>query len=89
MVTSLMVFQAIVSVLLILMVLLQFGKGAEAGLMTSASESVLTTGQQGNKRDTEGRAIRIRPGGGPRTPDRGHFTGSGESGLKNDASCEK
>ena len=48
MVTSLMVFQAIVSVLLILMVLLQFGKGAEAGLMTSASESVLTTGQQGN-----------------------------------------
>ena len=43
-----MVFQAIVSVLLIFMVLLQFGKGAEAGLMTSASESVMSTGQQGN-----------------------------------------
>jgi preprotein translocase subunit SecG len=48
MVTSLMVFQAIVSILLILLVLLQFGKGAEAGLMTSASDSVMTTGQQGN-----------------------------------------
>lgn len=48
MVTSLMVFQAIVSVLLILLVLLQFGKGAEAGLMTSASDSVFTSGQQGN-----------------------------------------
>ncbi len=48
MVTSLMVFQAIVSILLIIMVLLQFGKGAEAGLMTSASDSVFTTGQQGN-----------------------------------------
>ena len=46
-------------------------------------------GQQGDKKDTEGRAIRIRPGGSTRTPDRGHFAGSGESGLKNDASCEK
>ena len=48
MVTSLMVFQAIVSVLLIILVLLQFGKGAEAGLMTSASDSVFTGSQQGN-----------------------------------------
>lgn len=48
MITSLMIFQAIVSVLLILMVLLQFGKGAEAGLMSSASDSIFTSSQQGN-----------------------------------------
>jgi preprotein translocase subunit SecG len=49
MTTTLMIFQAIVSVLLILIVLLQFGKGAEAGLMSSGgADSVLTGGQQGN-----------------------------------------
>lgn len=32
MITTLMVFHAVISVLLILLVLLQFGKGAEAGL---------------------------------------------------------
>lgn len=48
MVSSLMVFQGIVSVLLILMVLVQFGKGAEAGLFTGTSDSVFTGSQQGN-----------------------------------------
>jgi len=43
-----MIFQAVVSVLLILVVLLQFGKGAEAGLMSSASDSMFSGGQQGN-----------------------------------------
>ena len=47
--TSLMVFHAIISVLMIILVLLQFGKGAEAGLMSGGgSESVLSTSQQGN-----------------------------------------
>lgn len=48
MITALMVFQGVVTVLMILMVLLQFGKGAEAGLMTGASDSVFTSSQQGN-----------------------------------------
>lgn len=49
MITVLMIFQAFVSVLLIISVLLQFGKGAEAGLISGgASESVFTGGQQGN-----------------------------------------
>ena len=49
MIHTLMIFQAVVSLLLILMVLLQFGKGAEAGLMGgSASEAVFTGSQQGN-----------------------------------------
>lgn len=48
MTTSLMVFHAIISILLIVSVLLQFGKGAEAGLMSSASESVFSGSQQGN-----------------------------------------
>jgi preprotein translocase subunit SecG len=48
MLSSLMVFQAVVSVLLILLVLLQFGKGAEAGLMGGSSDSVMTSAQQGN-----------------------------------------
>lgn len=48
MVTSLMVFHAVISVLLIVSVLLQFGKGAEAGLLGGASEAVFTGAQQGN-----------------------------------------
>lgn len=49
MITTLMVFHAVVSILLILMVLLQFGKGAEAGLMSGgASDAVFTSGQQGS-----------------------------------------
>lgn len=49
MVTSLMVFHAVISVLLIITVLLQFGKGAEAGLLGGgASEAVFTGAQQGN-----------------------------------------
>ncbi len=49
MTTTLMVFQAIVSVLLIIVVLLQFGKGAEAGLMSSGgADSVFTGAQKGN-----------------------------------------
>lgn len=47
MTTSLMIFQAVVSVLLIIMVLVQFGKGAEAGLMSTA-DSVFTGSQKGN-----------------------------------------
>jgi preprotein translocase subunit SecG len=47
--TSLMVFHAVVSILLIISVLLQFGKGAEAGLMGGgASDAVFTGTQQGN-----------------------------------------
>lgn len=49
MTTALMVLQAIISVLLIITVLLQFGKGAEAGLMTAAgSESVMSSSTRGN-----------------------------------------
>lgn len=48
MTTTLMIFQAVVSVLLIILVLLQFGKGAEAGLMSGGGESIMTGAQQGN-----------------------------------------
>jgi len=49
MTTALMVLQAIVSVFLIIVVLLQFGKGAEAGLMAQAgSESVMSSSTRGN-----------------------------------------
>lgn len=49
MTTALMVLQAIISVLLIITVLLQFGKGAEAGLMTAAgSESIMSSSTRGN-----------------------------------------
>lgn len=48
MTTTLMIFQAVVSILLIVVVLLQFGKGAEAGLMSGGGESLMTGAQQGN-----------------------------------------
>lgn len=49
MTTSLMILQAITSVILIIVVLLQFGKGAEAGLMTAAgSESIMSSSTRGN-----------------------------------------
>lgn len=49
MASALMVLQAIVAVLLIISVLLQFGKGAEAGLLTQAgSESVMSNSTRGN-----------------------------------------
>lgn len=49
MVNTLMIFHAVISVLLIILVLLQFGKGAEAGLMGGgASDQVFSSGQQGN-----------------------------------------
>ncbi len=49
MTTALMVLQAIISILLIITVLLQFGKGAEAGLMTAAgSESIMSSSTRGN-----------------------------------------
>lgn len=48
MITSLMVLQAILSVFMIVIVLLQFGKGAEAGLMGGASDAVFSGGQRGN-----------------------------------------
>ena len=47
MTTSLMILQGVVSVLLIVLVLVQFGKGAEAGLMSTA-DSVFTGSQKGN-----------------------------------------
>lgn len=49
MTTTLMVLQAIIAVLLIIVVLLQFGKGAEAGLMSAAgSESIMSSSTRGN-----------------------------------------
>ena len=49
MITSLMILQAITSVILIIVVLLQFGKGAEAGLMVAAgSESIMSSSTRGN-----------------------------------------
>lgn len=42
----LMIFQAMVSVLLIITVLLQFGKGAEAGLFSSGGADAMFTGSQ-------------------------------------------
>lgn len=49
MTTALMILQAFVSVILIIVVLLQFGKGAEAGLMTAAgSESIMSSSTRGN-----------------------------------------
>lgn len=49
MIEMLMIFQIVVAVLLVVMVLLQFGKGAEAGLMGGgASDSVFTGAQRGN-----------------------------------------
>ena len=48
MTTTLMVFQAFISFFLIGMVLIQFGKGAEAGLFSGTSDSVFTGAQQGN-----------------------------------------
>ena len=49
MTSALMVFQAMISILLIITVLLQFGKGAEAGLMTAAgSESMMSSSTRGN-----------------------------------------
>ena len=48
MTTTLMILQAVVSVLLIITVLLQFGKGAEAGLLGGSSDSIFTGAQQAN-----------------------------------------
>lgn len=49
MISALMIFQAVTSILLIIVVLLQFGKGAEAGLMTAAgSESLMSSSTRGN-----------------------------------------
>ena len=50
MIEALMIFQGVVSVLLIIMVLLQFGKGAEAGLISGggASDAVFSSAQTGN-----------------------------------------
>lgn len=44
----LMILQAVISILLIIVVLLQFGKGAEAGLFSGGGESIMTGTQQGN-----------------------------------------
>lgn len=46
--TSLMVFHIVISILLIVLVLLQFGKGAEAGLMSGGGDATFTGSQQGN-----------------------------------------
>lgn len=48
--TSLMVFHIVISLLMIVLVLLQFGKGAEAGLMSGGGggDASFTGAQQGN-----------------------------------------
>lgn len=48
MISTLMVAHMVISVLLIVVVLLQFGKGAEAGLMSGGGGEVFTGSQQGN-----------------------------------------
>lgn len=48
MTNTLMIFQAVVSIVLIIVVLLQFGKGAEAGLFSGGGDSIMTGSQQGN-----------------------------------------
>ena len=49
MITTLMILHAIISVMMIGLVLIQFGKGAEAGLMSGgASDSVFSGAQQSN-----------------------------------------
>lgn len=49
MITTLMILQALTAVLLIVTVLMQFGKGAEIGLMGGgASDAVLSGSQKGN-----------------------------------------
>jgi preprotein translocase subunit SecG len=48
MIDSLMIFQVVVSILLIAVVLLQFGKGAEVGLLQGTGDSVLSGSQKGN-----------------------------------------
>lgn len=49
MVHYLMIFHGVISVLLIITVLLQFGRGAEAGFLTGgSSEAVMSGAQRGN-----------------------------------------
>ena len=49
MITTLMIFQVVITLFLIVLVLLQFGKGAEAGLLSGGGgESLMTGAQQGN-----------------------------------------
>jgi preprotein translocase subunit SecG len=43
-----MIFHIVISVLLIVLVLLQFGKGAEAGLLSGGGDASFTGAQQGN-----------------------------------------
>lgn len=45
MITGLMIFQAVVSVLLIVLVLIQFGKGAEAGLFSGGGDMNMGPGK--------------------------------------------
>lgn len=48
MTSTLMVLQAVVAVILILLVLIQFGKGAETGLMSSAGDTTMAGATKGN-----------------------------------------
>jgi preprotein translocase subunit SecG len=49
MITTLMIIHAIICAFIVITVLLQFGKGSEAGLMSGgAGDAVFSTGQQGN-----------------------------------------
>ncbi len=48
MLTALVVFHVIVCLLLIVTVLLQFGKGAETGAIMGSSQAVFSSSQQGN-----------------------------------------
>ena len=49
MIDTLMIVHGIISILLIISVLLQFGKGAEAGLISGGvGDSMMTSSQRGN-----------------------------------------
>lgn len=48
MTSTLMVLQAVVAVILIVLVLIQFGKGAETGLMSSVGDTTMSGATKGN-----------------------------------------
>jgi len=48
MTSTLMVFQAVIAVILIILVLIQFGKGAETGLMSSVGDTTMSGATKGN-----------------------------------------
>ena len=48
MTSTLMILQAVVAVILIVLVLIQFGKGAETGLMSSVGDTTMSGATKGN-----------------------------------------